>query len=98
MTITARFYLGQILATPGPSKPWKRAARRPLSSWTGMPQENWGTVCPKDALLNDEALKSGDRIISSYSTLKGVKLWIITEATDDNGHRAATTILLPSEY
>ena len=51
-------------------------------------------VCPEDAQLNDEAL----RIISAYSTLKGVKIWIITEATDGAGQRAATTILLPSEY
>ena len=33
-----------------------------------------------------------------FVTLKGVKLWIITEATNDNGKRAATTLLLPSEY
>ena len=59
---------------------------------------DWGQVCPDDAQLNEEALKDGGRIISAYSTLKGVKLWIITEATDDNGRRASTTILLPSEY
>ena len=59
---------------------------------------DWGQVCPEDAQLNDEALKDGSRIISAYSTLKGVKIWIITEATDGKGQRAATTILLPSEY
>ena len=59
---------------------------------------DWGQVCPEDAHLNDEAVTSGDRIISVYSTLKGVKIWIITEATDGKGQRAATTILLPSEY
>ena len=55
-------------------------------------------MCPDDAQLNDEALKDGTRIISAYSTLKGVKIWIITEATDGKGQRPATTILLPSEY
>jgi hypothetical protein len=30
--------------------------------------------------------------------LKGVRIWIITEATDDGGRRAATTILLPTDY
>jgi hypothetical protein len=59
---------------------------------------DWGKVCPEDAQLNDEALKDGGRIISAYSTLKGVKIWIITEATDDNGQRFATTIMLPDEY
>jgi len=29
--------------------------------------------------------------------LLGEKIWIITEAADESGHRAATTILLPSE-
>jgi hypothetical protein len=47
---------------------------------------------------NDEALKDGSRILSAYLTLKGKKLWVITEATDDDGHRAATTLLLPEEY
>jgi hypothetical protein len=36
--------------------------------------------------------------LSAYRTLVGVKIWIITEAADDNGKRLATTILLPSEY
>jgi hypothetical protein len=27
-----------------------------------------------------------------------VKLWIITEAVDDQGQRAATSIILPEEY
>ena len=48
--------------------------------------------------MNDEALLHGDRLLSAYRTLKGVKLWVITEAADDNGQRAATTILLPGEY
>jgi hypothetical protein len=48
--------------------------------------------------LNEAALVQGDRILSAYRTLKGVKVWVITEAADDNGHRAATTILLPDEY
>jgi hypothetical protein len=43
--------------------------------------------------LNDEALAYGDRILSAYRTLRGMKLWIITEAD-----RSLTTILLPEEY
>jgi hypothetical protein len=30
--------------------------------------------------------------------LKGVKIWIITEAAGDDGNRASTCILLPDEY
>ena len=44
-----------------------------------------------EAILDDLS-----RLLSAYKTLKGVKLWIITEAEDDDGHRAATTILLPT--
>jgi hypothetical protein len=55
-------------------------------------------VDEEDWRLNDEALKDGSRILSAYLTLKDKRLWIITEAADDNGHRAATTLLLPEEY
>ncbi len=34
----------------------------------------------------------GDRILSAYRTLKGVKLWVITEAD-----RSSTVVLLPDE-
>jgi hypothetical protein len=43
-------------------------------------------------------LIDGSRLLSAYRTALGEKLWIITEAVDDSGNRAATTILLPSEY
>ena len=59
---------------------------------------DWGEVSQNDWQLNDLALKDGSRIISAYKTLKGAKIWIITEATDDDGIRAATTLLLPEEY
>ena len=49
----------------------------------------------EDWQLNDLALQDGSRLLSAYKTLKGVKLWIITEAKDDTGLRAATTVLLP---
>ena len=58
---------------------------------------DWGDMCPDDKQLNDQALIDGSRLLSSYRTRKGAKLWIITEATDDSGHRAATTCILPSE-
>jgi len=98
MTNTAKFNLGQILATPGALQAMKESGQEAAFFLDRHSRCDWGQVCPDDALLNDEALKDGSRIISAYPTLKGVKLWIITEATDDNGQRAATTILLPSEY
>ena len=61
-------------------------------------QSDWGEVCDEDKRLNDEALVSGGRLLSAYRTLRGVRLWIITEAVGDDGKRAASTILKPEEY
>lgn len=58
---------------------------------------DWGTLVREDKLANNRALKTGDRILSSY-VIRGKKLWIITDAEDDNGVRAYTTLLLPSDY
>jgi hypothetical protein len=59
---------------------------------------DWGDVSDQDKSLNDAALVDGSRLLSSYRTLKGQRLWIITEASNENGHRTATTILLPEDY
>ena len=59
---------------------------------------DWGEVCDEDKRANDQALVDGSRLLSAYTTLLGVKIWIITEAADDDGRRAATTALLPEEY
>jgi hypothetical protein len=50
-------------------------------------------VDAEDWAANDQAIIHGGRILSAYMLKDGVRLWIITEAD-----RAATTILLPSEY
>jgi hypothetical protein len=57
-----------------------------------------GELGEDDRRLNDEALTDGGRILSAYKTLRGIKLWVITEAEDDDGRRASTCLLLPEEY
>ena len=47
---------------------------------------------------NDEALVDGERLLSAYRTLQGVKIWIITEAADDEGNRSSTRTFAPPEY
>jgi hypothetical protein len=59
---------------------------------------DWGDVFEEDRQANDQALLDGSRILFAHRTSLGEKLWVITEAVDDAGKRAATTILLPSEY
>jgi hypothetical protein len=95
---TAKFSLGRTLATPAALQAMKESGQEAAFFLDRHVVGDWGEVCPDDAQLNDEALKDGGRIISAYSTLKGQRLWVITEAAADHGLRAATTILLPSDY
>ena len=93
-----KFSLGQIVATPGAIEAMEEAGQTPDFFLDQHVSGNWGIVDEEDWALNDQALKDGSRLLSAYRTLKGKKLWVITEATDDNGQRAATTLLLPEEY
>src|SRR5688500_2434047 len=93
-----KFVLGQVVATPGALDALQEAGQSPSDFISRHVRGDWGQVCPDDAKLNDEALVDGSRILSAYKTLKGVKIWVITEAADDNGNRSATTLLKPSEY
>jgi hypothetical protein len=94
----AKFPLGQVVATPGALEVLAESGQSPAFFLDQHASGSWGVVDQEDWALNDEALKDGSRILSAYLTLKGKRLWIITEATDDNGLRAATTLLLPEEY
>ena len=89
----SKFELGRIVATPGALEALAQSGQTPEPFLARHVQCDWGGVCQEDKLLNDEALVSGERVLSSYQTSKGEKLWIITEAD-----RASTCILLPSEY
>jgi hypothetical protein len=93
-----KFPLGQCLATPGALEALDQSGETPAKFLQRHLAGDWGCVCNDDKKLNDEALIDGSRLVSSYRTSKGVKLWIITEAADDSGNRAATTLLLPEEY
>jgi hypothetical protein len=54
---------------------------------------DWGEVDYHGAKENEMSLQTGLRLLSSYTTVTGDRLWIITEAD-----RSATTLLLPEEY
>jgi hypothetical protein len=95
---TTRFSLGQIVSTPGALEALQESGQAPLFFLSRHARGDWGEVCKEDGELNDQSLVDGSRILSAYRTLKGKRLWIITEAADDHGHRLATTLLLPEEY
>ena len=95
---TTKFPLGRLVATPGALRALEQSGQSPADFLGRHVQGDWGCVDDEDKQLNDQSLIDGSRLLSAYKTLKGVKIWIITEAADDNGNRMASTILLPSEY
>jgi hypothetical protein len=92
------FCFGQLLITPGALEALQKANQSAIEFLQRHVRGDWDDVCEEDRQANDHALIDGSRILSAHRTSLGEKLWIITEAADDAGHRAATTILLPGEY
>ena len=50
-------------------------------------------MTPDDRAANDDALRSGERILSVYQSATGTTFWVLTEAD-----RSVTTVLLPDDY
>jgi hypothetical protein len=97
---TPLFKLGRVVATPGAVEALERAMQTPWSLISRHVAGDWGDLSETDRELNNEALKDGSRILSAYilNDEAKTKIWCITEAEDDHGNRAATTLLLPDEY
>ena len=93
------FKLGPVLATAGAIEELQKAGQSP---WEFLSRhvagDDWGILDDEDKAANEAAVRDGSRILSAYLLKTGEKLWIITAAEDDNGNRAATTLLLPDEY
>lgn len=89
---TVKFSLGRIVATPGALEALAKSRQDPGYFLGRHVRGDWGEVCEDDGQLNDESLKDGSRILSAYKTLKGDRLWIITEAKNDEGIRYSTTL------
>ena len=89
----AMFTLGRIVATPGALRALERANQSATFFLTRHAAGDWGELDPEDSRENEYSVTHGFRLLSSYTTAIGDKLWIITEA-----NRSATTLLLPDEY
>jgi hypothetical protein len=96
--MTPSFDLGTIVATPGAHSLLSDLGRSPLSQLTRHSSGDWREIAAEDRGLNEQALRDGSRLLSVYKLTPSATVWIITEAADDAGPRAATTLLLPSEY
>ena len=90
---TPRFPLGRILFTPGAIDALIRSNQDVHSFLNRHMNGDWGDLPDEDKAENEYSLEHGFRILSSYATAAGEKLWIITEAD-----RSVTTLLLPEDY
>jgi hypothetical protein len=90
---TAKFLLGQLVATPGALAVLQEANQAPMEFLSRHQSGDWGNLPEEDKKENEFSVTRALRILSAYTLKTGVKIWVITEAD-----RSATTILLPSEY
>jgi hypothetical protein len=88
------FPVGHTVATPGCLELLNTTGINPSTLIYRHIQGDFGDLCRDDIKANQDALKTGGRIFSSYHlTDWNDKIWIITEAD-----RSITTLLLPEEY
>lgn len=97
-TSKPQFALGHVVATPGALEALAESGQTPHELLARHLAGDWGDLDSDDAAMNEAALRDGSRLLSAYALKTGEKLWIITEAADDSGHRAVSTLLLPDEY
>ena len=95
---TPKFNPGVILATPGASEAFERNQQSPFEFLRRHLNGDWGELDEEDRQLNEQALIDGSRLLSAYRLADGTRVWCITEALNEYGHREATTFLLPEEY
>jgi hypothetical protein len=96
--MTPKFNLGRVVATPAALAALEESGESPSLFLDRHSQGDWGNICDEGKALNDAALVDGSRLLSVYTTLKGVTIWVITEAVGDDGTRASSCLLLPQDY
>lgn len=94
----ALFDLGHVHATPGAMAALESSQQKPAEFLDRHATGDWGELDEHDTQANELALADGSRILSAYVTTEGERVWIITDATDDDGKRLSTCIMLPEEY
>jgi hypothetical protein len=87
------FDLGQLVATPGALAALEKTGQNAMELLSRHVRGDWGELPQEDKAENQFSLENGFRLLSSYRTSAGDKIWVITEAD-----RSVTTLLLPEEY
>ncbi len=88
-----RFALGQLVLAPGIEAVLTASFHSPVEFLIRHQHGDWGELDPEDRRENEQSLRRGSRLLSSYRTRQEDNLWVITE-----GDRTVTTLLLPEEY
>ena len=87
------FDLGQLVATPGALAALENTGQNAMEFLSRHVTGDWGEIPEEDKQENQFSMEKGFRLLSSYRTAAGDRLWVITEA-----NRSHTTLLLPDEY
>jgi hypothetical protein len=87
------FDLGQLVATPGALAVLEKSGQNAMEFLSRHATGDWGDIPEEDKKENHFSLEKGFRLLSSYRTTAGDRVWVITEA-----NRSHTTLLLPDEY
>ena len=74
-----KFSPGQIVATPAALAAMEENQCPPLSLLARHLAGDWGLVPIEDAQLNDQAVKTGGRLLSSYLIGPEVRIWLICD-------------------
>lgn len=83
---------GSVMATPAALGALKDAELEPMDLLSRHLVGDWGDVSQEEKMLNNEAVKHGEEILSAYQLPTGLEIWVITEA-----NREATKLRLSDE-
>lgn len=87
------FDVGQCWMTPGALMLIEQYQIDPRALIARHATGDYGSIDIEDAQVNDDAIRDGLRVLSSYRFSSTDSIWIITEAG-----RHDTTLLSPDEY
>ena len=97
-TTKPKFNCGVLLSTPGAMGAFEKNGQSPFEFLQRHLNGDWGDLDQEDRQANERAVMDGSRLLSAYKLKDGTKIWLITEAVGENGHRESSTFLLPQEY
>ena len=92
------FKLGHLVATPAALEALVEAHQSSREFLARHQRGEQGALSEADHQSNALARETGERVFSAFTLKTGVRIWVITEAEGENGHRYSTCLLLPEDY